>query len=1396
MRKSLAIFLAVVMVLSNASFVLGANNQQVQNTELAKIREQIQKERKMFEDAENLKASLSDDDIVRVVVEAKGETPVEAATKKGVMYKELSKAEKDSLEAVSVKKQKDIKSALKAKGIKIKYHHDYSTSFIGFSGEVKVKDIELIESLSGVKNVYIANEYNMPEPEMKTSHQFVQSYQTWADAGYKGEGMVVAVLDTGSDPLHKDFVITDSSTVGLTEAEVNTIIAEQGIKGKYFNTKVPFGYNYYDKNNTIRAEGGVSEHGMHVAGTVAANGDTKNGGIQGVAPEAQVLVMKVFGNDPNFVSTFSDIYLAAIDDSVKLGADVVNMSLGSTAAFYEPNSPEDVAISRAVDNGIVVAVSAGNSGHIGNGWDNPFYNNPDIGVVGSPGLNKDTLQVAASGNLLNLYQHQIGLTNSTYSGVGYGIDSWEDLGTAEIVSLAQLNGKTETTGSSCKACGRTTDYENVDVAGKVVLVKRGALSFYDKTMNAAAAGAVGIIVYDHGLAGFYDNQGGWAVPFMMVSVADGDALAAEVAAGNSSLEVSYLTHTEGPEVGRMTDFTSWGTTPSLELKPEITAPGGGILSTLQDNQYGTMSGTSMAAPHVAGGAALVQQFLKATYPDLGLSERTRLAKKLLMNTAYVIDDLNGQPFSPRRQGAGMMQTFAAVSSPVYVVEKHSTEAKVELKDFTETVFTMDFTATNMTDEEVTYNVNVNALTDTFEEAGEFVYNALIAGDLEGTVFDAPATVTVPANGSVDFSVTVDFTNAVVPGFDAEGNAITKELAEDIFVEGFVTLEHADALKPALSVPYVGFYGDWTRPDIVDGLATLGEQKYYDAGFPSDMLEGSGYFVGAVEHGDGIVFPLSPNGDGFYDNIYPLPAFLRSSKELQFNVLDENMNFLRRVKFETFVRKTYYDRGRGSYYSFDTSRAWNGKVNKKLVQDGLYYYEIKGMVDYPGALWQAKHIPVYVDTTAPVVTTSYDDATNTLSWNVVEDGIGYGSVYVFIDGELVTELDKETTTFVVDLTTTSEQPILEVVVVDAAENLGVSKPLVVNDDTLPVLYLDNPTVYGYYDTRTVPVSGYVVEDFILDTITVNGVEAEFELVDGAYEFEAEAVFESDGQKDVIVTATDLAGNEYSVNRRVFVDTTPAVVEIDAPESVLYGDATVDVTVHMSDNLNFLSLYQSDSHLVQFSTSEDFLDAPISKTHTVTLNLAHGDNTFEFTVVDLVGNETVKEITIHRPDTLKTGWVEEDGKTYYYNELGVKQTGWVEVEGKKYYLNAETGVQVTGWVKLDGTWFYLNPTTGEMKTGWVKDAGKWYFLNDSGKMQTGWVKDGGKWYFLSASGEMKTGWVKDGGQWYFLSGNGAMKTGWLWNGGAWYYLNNNGSMHVGWKFVGGKWYNFASNGKLLK
>jgi lactocepin len=1148
---------------------------------------------------------------VRIIVEVAGETPIEYATKNHLQYDELTQSTKDKLQDAVESKQASVQSAIKGKGINLRVENSFTTVANGFSAEVTYGDIAKITELPNVTNVQIAKEYKRPQPvpDMGTSHQFIQSHQTWGDAQYKGEGQVIAVIDTGVDSSHKDFVLSSTTEEDLTQAEVNEIIAEKGLPGKFFTEKVPYGYNYFDKNYEVLDLGpGASEHGMHVAGTTAANGELK-----GVAPEAQVLAMKVFSNDPEYGSTYDDIYIAAMDDAIELGADVVNMSLGSTASFFRAEDIANLAITRATANGIVVSVSAGNSGHIGYGWDYPFAKNPDIGVVGAPGLSTDSISVAATGNEQFLYEHQFTLGTSTFT--GYGGDSFTELN-AKGIEVVSIGGK----------LGYPADYAGKNVKGKVVLVKRGELSFFDKNLYATEAGAAGIIVYNNGGSVFHKDQGGWGmVPFMLVQTDVGAALEAAVTAagGTLALGVTQSAKTEAPAMGKMTDFTSWGTTPTLEIKPEISAPGGNIYSTMQNNTYGYMSGTSMAAPHVAGGSALVMQFLKEHFPTLAPVDHAKQAKIRLMNTSKVIDDIYGNAFSPRRQGAGMMQTFSAVTTPVTLVNKATGEAKVELKDFKTKTFTMEFTATNHSDVAETYNVNTSVLTDAIWD----IYNVEETGALKGAEVTAPETVTVPANGTEVFTVSVDFTNATIPGYDEDFNLIDLPLHEDIFVEGWVTLDHAT--KPDVHVPYVGFYGEWQRPDIFDGWADLGELSFYEY---ASMMDDATNFLPAMPAKKG--YAISPNGDLNNDDVQPLMGFMRNAKEVQYNILDKDGKQLRRVKTEYDVRKTFYDAGSGSAYDYNLGRTWDGTVKYEQVPDGNYFYELKAVLDYPGAQWQTKRVPITVDTVNPTVEVTHNEETNVVSWTAADDRSGIYGYDVFVNGKSLLDpkkglLPANTTSY--KLPEVYKNAFVNVVAVDYALNIGVGEK-VVGDNEIPVITLISPESWAGTNTTDVQVFGLLEDGTGVKELKVNGnvVPVQYDEKLESHYFKTVHAYGTQGVHDLIIEATDYSNNKIAINRQVLIDTTPATITVNSevPNYVDSDVASYNLDVTLKDNWRQMDFYIDDNHEYTIT-----FDVPVKmdgheKQITKSLALETGLNTFQLSLVDLGGHVTYETINIYK------------------------------------------------------------------------------------------------------------------------------------------------------------------------
>ena len=315
--------LATTLALSTASFGAPASSAAQQ---LAKQLPTLQLQKPAPKMPSRLVSPENPSEVVRVIVELEKAPAIETATKKGKLYKDLPKSERKNVEAAIKADQKKVKDKITNSKKNIKFKEEFNAVFNGFSAEVEAKDVASIAATEGVKAVYETLEYTRPniEPNMTHSKELVQAQLAWEKYNFKGEGMVVGVIDTGIDPSHRDMVLSPGTEEEITADEVNTLLANGEIDpGKYFTEKVPYGYNYMDGNQQILDLGpGASMHGMHVSGTVGANGDEENGGIKGVAPEAQLLALKVFGNDPLFPSTFGDIYVKAMDDAIKLGGDV------------------------------------------------------------------------------------------------------------------------------------------------------------------------------------------------------------------------------------------------------------------------------------------------------------------------------------------------------------------------------------------------------------------------------------------------------------------------------------------------------------------------------------------------------------------------------------------------------------------------------------------------------------------------------------------------------------------------------------------------------------------------------------------------------------------------------------------------------------------------------------------------------------------------------------------------------------------------------------------------------------------------------------------------------------------------------------------------------------------
>ena len=165
---------------------------------------------------------------------------------------------------------------------------------------------------------------------------------------------------------------------------------------------------------------------------------------------------------------------------------------------------------------------------------------------------------------------------------------------------------------------------------------------------------------------------------------------------------------------------------------------------------------------------------------------------------------------------------------------------------------------------------------------------------------------------------------------------------------------------------------------------------------------------------------------------------------------------------------------------------------------------------------------------------------------------------------------------------------------------------------------------------------------------------------------------------------------------------------------------------------------------------------------------------------------------------TGWMERGGEKYYMDADGVMVTGTVTIDGTIHEFD-ENGVwqgSVTpkdGWVQENGKWYFYE--NGKAKIGWHEEGGKYYYFGTDCAMSTGWVKIGQVWYYMEPSGARATGWNLINGSYYYFYSSGVMKTGWLNSGGKRYFFRPDGAMATGWVEYAGKWYYMNESGAMV-
>ena len=936
---------------------------------------------------------------VRVIVELDKTSVLDEANKRNMSLSSLSESFKEEKKKELKSEQDEVIAEIKKSNIEADTSdvRNYDTVFNGVALGVRAGDIDKLDDLDGVKNVYISEEFERP---LLTSSGEMTGAAFAGNLDYKGEGTVVAVIDSGLDYNHRAFTLDNESKARLSEADVNKLIEEKGLSGRYYTPKIPYGYNYYDFNTNLYDSYGVM-HGMHVSGIVGANDKEKN--LYGVAPNAQILALKVFSDDLQYPTTFTDIWLKAMDDAISLGADVVNMSLGSSAGFSVEGEkyPETEMFEKARRAGVVVTVAAGNDGTITDGnyyGVKPLEGNFDTALIANPALDEGSFAVASMDNLKK-YSRAIGWkekkTNEfkEQADVVPGANAPADKLTGKWIELAEGREDDPFIKRNIKGNFAVIELVN-DTEGKQAFVERlkkiialepSAIVFYNPESEAERIGRN---------ISLGDEAGGITVVRIKRStfnkISNANKMSMRFTVDIFMNEEPF----ENPSAGRLSYFSSWGPTPDLRIKPEITAPGGSIYSTAEDGRYQNMSGTSMASPQVAGASALIRQYIREN--QLNVDNASDFTKLLLMNTAKPVLYKEDTPYFVRQQGSGALDLKNALETTVVVkaegTNDNKADGKLEIKEVGEKKFRAKLTLENFGSEPKTYSISTKA-----------VYEPVT----EGYRMETPEAVDSPQSFEGK-EVTVAGKSNEVVWLDFDYTS-ADEIKINNFLEGFIELKEVDD-ESTLSIPFLGFYGDWESERAIDAFQVKeADSDKREVQFYVNKLvnAASSMFITSATLRLPVVndtLYFSPSG-AYHKDVAVRLAPLRNMDEIEYSILDGDTNETLRVIGKSLKVRKLNSLGRKASFNIMPDSWWDGRIGGRLATEGVnYIYQIKAKLNTGnsggGNNEQVYRYKLKVDSTAPELSDNIEvksvEGKNRLKrvkFRVKDSGSGVEQIYL-------------------------------------------------------------------------------------------------------------------------------------------------------------------------------------------------------------------------------------------------------------------------------------------------------------------------------------------------------------------------------------------------------------------
>ena len=1176
-------------------------------------------------------------------------------------------------------------------GAKVTTVRDYTHALDGFAIEAPASALSTIQQVEGVKAAFIEGTHKpmgstaegSGAPVLANASSLAMTRAN--QATQKGDGQVIEIIDSGLQTDHDAFSGSmDGVAVRMSQADAQALtgILPHGGAGTYLNSKIPFAYDYADNDaNVVPTSTKDMSHGTHVAAIAAANG----GEVRGTAPNAQIIVAKVV-HDADGVMDDSAL-LAALDDALVIKPDVINISPGDDAGMSSDAGSIFAGVyEKLTDAGITVNAAAGNafSNAYGNnsGQNKPFATDPDTGTLGEPASYQSTLAVASVDNQEALSYVSLNDRTIAYrtalDGQGQAVPGLRDIPEKSYrVVDAGAGGGDE--------LDKYAGTNRLSLADAIVLEDKGGTdtrtgtAMTDELKASYLTGfpstpaALMIADTDESDTPYQSILGATTtMPTVTITKKDGEAIRQALSAAGGADVYLSVTHSgivlasNNPTVS---EFSAWGVTPDLRLKPEIAAPGGDIMSAYLGNQYQRLSGTSMASPQVAGISALVRQRLAAdpAFSAVSATDKNALVTNLLMGTAHPLIDVelgDGTYYSPRKVGAGAVDALAATTAAVYpsvVGAADPSRPKADLGDGT-TGWTFQVRLTNLSDAAHTYTLGGQALSEMVEEGLFAEHSQNWAGQGISLTFtgdslaEAGGTqqVTVPAASTATVSVTVT-PEAEFAAFAAQNTP------QGTFIDGAVTFTSGDE-TPSLTVPYLGFYGSWGAPSVFDGKwsdnettpvhvyrsALVNAHSSIPLGSLNPMSEQQDLTAVTTINTQRLIMSRAPWAQA-PNTVLPMTGMLRSVPSMTLTYRNSAGQSVRSYTINR-VRKSLYDLESGwtkpGEFSGEDPVFDGYDQSGNALPDGRYTLTIEAATDGPSSRKHQMSYEFTLDTQAPVIS----------NLNVSGEG------------------DARTVSFDV----TDASPVAAIDFSESPDSVYYFRKLVEDDGQIQA----DGTHRYHFD---IPVS------------------------------ELTAAWAQEGRTDEAPAAPYLFAWDWGTNRavqevRLQGDPTPAPEPAPTPQggqwvsdSVGWWYRYVDGTYPVSQTVqigNSTYRFGADGYMRTGWVNEDgawyYYDASGAQ--------ASGwvkDGSSWYYLDPATGQ-------------MVTGWI-LDGPTWYYLTpgSGAMATGWVK-DGSAWYYMAPSGALTTGWVKDGGSWYYLSTDSGAMFTGGHWIGSTWYYFADSGRL----------------------------------------------------------------------------------